>query len=166
MAKTGRGKEKNAAKAQADAAKEQATKQSTLVLISPQALKQLLKDDDRYKADIDGMVGELRETIGNAVEKKKLDKKAYALLKRFHREKSNEKLANLWHTLLAYMDMAGVMKRIESVSELPLDGDKAEGEEEEEGEEVEAAADEAEETTAEVVKPRFGGRQRAADPVH
>ncbi|HEY6029960.1 MAG TPA: hypothetical protein VIU44_05330 [Gaiellaceae bacterium] len=155
MAKTGRGKEKDAAKAQAEAAKAQASKQSTLVLISPQALKQLLKDDDRYKDDIDGLVGELRETIGNAVDKKKLDKKAYALLKRFHREKSNEKLSNLWHTLLAYMDMAGVMKRIESVSELPLDGEKANGEE---SEEVEASSEEPAEG-AEVVKPQFGGRR-------
>ena len=105
-----------------------APEQKTLVLISAKTLTALLKQDDNYKDKIDGIVGELRETIGNAVEKKHLDKAAYALLKKFHRIQSNEKLANLWDTLNAYMDMTGVMKRIESVTPLPLDGEQNEAE--------------------------------------
>ena len=108
--------------------KGEAPEQTTTVLISAKSLVAMLKQDDNYKDKIDGLTGELRETIGNAVEKKHLDKTAYALLKKFHRIKSNEKLANLWDTLQAYMDMAGVMKRIESVAPLPLDGEKNEAE--------------------------------------
>lgn len=155
MAKTGRGKEKNAAKAQAEAAEAQAPKaQQTIGLITQKTLVALLKADDGYKDQIDGLTGELRESIGNAKEKKQLDTKAYALLKRFHREKSNEKLANLWDTLLAYMDMAGVMKRIESVPQLPINGAEPAEETGEEAEVEEAQG-------AEVVKPEFGGRGRA-----
>ena len=158
MAKRGGEKQKNAAKAQAEAVADKAKEaaQQTMVLVPKTALLALLKQDDNYKRDIDGLTGELREAIGNAVEKKHLDKKAYALLKRFHREKSNEKLASLWNTLLAYMEMAGVLERIASVEALPLGGDGEEGE----GEETE----EQEETSgAEVVKPRFGGRRAAAE---
>ena len=102
-------------------------------LISASTLKSLLRADDGYKEKIDGLTGELREEIANAVEKKHLDKKAYALLKKFYRIKSNEKLAGLWDTLQAYMDLAGVMKRIESVAPLPLDGEKNEEEAEGDG---------------------------------
>ncbi|MDO8534112.1 MAG: hypothetical protein Q7S17_05145 [Xanthobacteraceae bacterium] len=108
--------------------KGEAPEQKTIVLLSSKTMTALLKQDDNYKDKIDGIVGELRETIGNAVEKKHLDKAAYALLKKFHRIKSNEELANLWDTLQAYMDMTGVMKRIESVPSLPLDGKNNEAE--------------------------------------
>ncbi len=154
--KTGNGKTKNAKAAQAEAAAETAKKQATLVLISPQALKGLLREDDKYKGDIDSLTGELREAIGNAKEKKHLDTKAYALLKRFHREKSNEKLANLWSTLLAYMEMAGVMDRINSVSELPLDGEKNDEEEDEE-QTVDASGEEDGDEEPTVARPQFGG---------
>mgnify|MGYP001617024169 CR=1 FL=1 len=116
------------AKQKDDGAGTPAPDQKTITLISAGTLKSLLRSDDGYKEKIDGLTGELRETIGNAVEKKHLDKAAYALLKKFHRIKSNEKLANLWDTLQAYMDMAGVMKRIESVAPLPLDGEQNEAE--------------------------------------
>ena len=150
-------KQKNAAKAQADAVndKAKAAAAHAMVLTPKSTLIALLKQDDKYKNDIDGLTGELRETIGNAVEKKHLDKKAYALLKRFHREKSNEKLANLWTTLLAYLEMAGVLERINSVEALPL-GDADSMENDGEGEEAE------EETGGEVVKPQFGGRRSPA----
>lgn len=130
-----------------------------LNLIAQRTLVSLLREDDNYKGRIDGLVGELRESIGNAADKKHLDKKAYALLKKFHRMKSTEELARVWHTLLAYMDMAGVMKRIDSVSELDLagDGESAEEEEAEEGE----AEEEEEESGGEVSRPRFGGRPGA-----
>lgn len=155
-AKTTRGKATDAKAAQAEAAQAQAKKQATLVLISPQALKSLLREDDKYKGDIDSLTGELREAIGNAKEKKHLDTKAYALLKRFHREKSNEKLANLWGTLLAYMEMSGVMDRINSVSELPLDGEKAD-EEQGDGEGVEASGEGGNDEPKNVARPQFGG---------
>lgn len=146
--------ERNAKKAQAEAAEQAATEQSNraLSLISQRALQKLLKDDDNYKEKVDGLVGELRETIGNAKEKQKLHPQAYALLKKFHRMKSNESLSDLWHTLLAYMDMVGVMKRIESVSALPLDGDA--------NAEAEAEADAEEEGEGNV--RQFGGRREPA----
>lgn len=153
MARTGRGKETSAKKALEENAKEMATKaqENSLVLISATTLKSLLKDDDGYKKKVDGLVGELREEIKNAVDKKHLNKDAYALLKKFHRMKSNEKLRSTYLTMLAYLDMAGVMKRIESVHDLPIgDGDGGDADEE------------SAEKGAEVVKPQFGGRQPAS----
>lgn len=96
-----------------------------LVLISRSALVKLLKNDDRYQEEMDGILGTRREEIGNAVQKHHLDKDAFADLKRLHKINSNETLAHRWRTLLAYMKMTGVMDRIESVPMLPLDGDEA-----------------------------------------
>lgn len=95
-------------------------------LINAKQLKSLLASDDSHKEEIDGVVGSLREKIAYAVKHHHLDKKAYALAKQFNRM-SAEKLADLWPRLLAYMDMAGLMERIESVDRLPL-GDDAETE--------------------------------------
>lgn len=148
--------ERNAKKAQEQAteqAAEEATNQRPLALISERALRKLLSDDDKYKEKIDGLTGELRETIGNAKEKQKLNTKAYAMLKKLHRMKSNEELSDLWHTLLAYMDMAGVMKRIESAPGLPLEGD-AEAQ-------AEADAEEAEDGEGGGTVRQFGGRAPA-----
>lgn len=103
--------------------KEQAKQASGFALISAGTLRALLKQDDNYKQRIDGLTGELREAIGYAVEKKHLNKKMYAVLKKFYRYTSDEKLADDWRTLLALMDMAGVMRRIDSVAGLPLDGE-------------------------------------------
>lgn len=122
-----------------------------VVLIKQSTLKNLLKQDDNYKRDIDGLVGELREAIGNASEKQHLDKKAYALLKRFHREKSSEKLWSLWHTLLAYMEMAGVMDRINSVQAIDFDGEQEAEDYSQDEEETED-----EETSGVVTRPEFG----------
>lgn len=160
MAKTGRGKEKNAAKAMAEAAAEQAkvAQEQSLVLIPAKTLKQLLSDDEGYKQRIDGLTGELREQIKYAADKKHLHKGAYALLKKLHRIDSAEQLRTLWLTLLAYMDMAGVMKRIDSVQDLPLGGDSGEEEPADETGMVEADAEQ--ETAGEVVTPQFGGRGR------
>lgn len=161
MARNGRGKEMNAAKAIEENARDMAKKaqDQSLVLISSSTLKQLLKDDDHYKEEVDGLVGELRETIKNAVDKKHLNKDAYALLKKFHRIKSNEKLRATYVTFLAYLDMAGVMKRIDSVQDLPLDGEKEQAEEEGSKASEKSAP---EKTAAEVVKPQFGGRASTA----
>lgn len=96
-------------------------------LINAKQLKALLGADDSHKEEIDGVVGSLREKIAFAVKHHHLDKKAYALTKQFNRM-SAEKLADLWPRLLAYMDMAGLMERIESVERLPL-GDEEETDE-------------------------------------
>ncbi len=155
-------KQEPKAKTRAPAAAASPATNKTLVMITERQLKSLLGEDDNYKGRIDGLVGELRETIGNAVEKKHLHKGAYALVKKFHRMKSNEQLSDLWHTVLAYMDMAGIMARIDSVSALPLDGDDGAGDDEGAGEG--GAEDTPSPTIAEggeVHRPQFGGRQRA-----
>jgi len=92
------------------------------VLITEKALRALIKADDDYKSGIAGLTGELREEIGNAVEKKHLDKNAYALLKSFKQKgKTPQGKHRLWHTLVAYMEMSGEMKIVESAPELGLD---------------------------------------------
>lgn len=127
------------AKVEAEDQQQDDTMQNEIVCISSRHLKQLLKDDDDYKGKIDGLAGELRETISNAAQKRNLHKKAYADLKKMHRMESNEKLAEYWHNLLAMMQMAGIMARIDSVLALPLEDDEAENAEE-------LAEDEVEET--------------------
>lgn len=102
-------------------------------LINAKQLKSLLAADDSHKEEIDGVVGSLREKIAFAVKNHHLDKKAYALTKQFNRM-SAEKLADLWPRLLAYMDMAGLMERIESVERLPLGDEEDETETETETE--------------------------------
>lgn len=96
------------------------------VLISKKALGTLLDDADAYKEKIDGLVGELREEIGNAVEKKHLSKDAFADVKRYRRIKSNEKAAARFRDFIAYMVMSGQLARIMAVPGLPLDGKTAE----------------------------------------
>jgi len=108
-------------------------------LINAKQLKSLLASDDTHKEEIDIVVGSLREKIAYAVKHHHLDKKAYALTKQFNRM-SAEKLADLWPRLLAYMDMAGLMERIESVDRLPL------GDEETETDKTETTARETVET--------------------
>lgn len=90
-------------------------------LINEKDLKALLRTCASFKNQTDELVGELREKIAFAVDKKHLDKKAFADLRRLDRM-DDEDLARHWDTLLAYMDMAGVTKRIEAVLELPLEG--------------------------------------------
>ena len=100
--------------------KDKAKQDEVLVLIKESTLKALLRADDGYKDKIDGLTGELREEIGNAVEKKHLDKKAYALLKKFHRIDTPEEKHRIWHTLVQYMMLSGEMKIIDSVQPLEL----------------------------------------------
>ena len=116
-------------------------------LISKAMLKKLLKDGGKIKEEVDGLVGELREMIGNAKEKHHLHTKAFALLKTFHKL-SPEKAADLYDTFQAYMDMAGEMKRIESVDKLPFGDTPPEEEQEQDGK---------------VVTPQFGAHRQAAE---
>jgi hypothetical protein len=90
-----------------------------VLMISEAMLKKLLKDGRVAQAEVDGLVGNIREQIGNAVEKHHLHKGAFALIKKFDKMEA-EPLAALWDTMLAYMDMTGLMKRIESVEKLPF----------------------------------------------
>jgi hypothetical protein len=95
-------------------------------LINEKQLLALLRADDGYKEEIDGVVGQLREKIAYAVDKQHLNKKAYAIVKSFNRM-SAEKLADLWPVILVYMDMAGLMKRIEAVQRLDLGDEETDG---------------------------------------
>lgn len=97
-------------------------------LISERSLKALLKEDDKLKGEIDTSVAELREAIGNKVEKSHLNKKAYAKAKAFHRYKSNEALKRDLLDFFAYLKFMGVLDRVQAVGDLPLG--EAEGEEE------------------------------------
>lgn len=111
------------------------------VLISKTALKDLADTDDGLKEQIDGLVGSLRETIGNAQEKKHLNKKAYGRAKALRRYKSNEVLARDVMDQLAYMHMLGIFDRVKSVPPLPLDGDAGETEQGDESEQEARSAD-------------------------
>ena len=91
----------------------------TTTIISERELNKLLNADNRFKGEIDGVVGQLREEIKFAVENKHLHKGAYADLKRYDRMEP-EKLAERFLTLLAYMRMRGLFTRINSVERLDL----------------------------------------------
>lgn len=88
-------------------------------MISQNDLKNLLRRCTTDANQIGTINGTLRERIADAVEKKHLDKKAFALLRRLDKME-NEDLATFWDNFLAYMDMAGLNERIESVGKLPL----------------------------------------------
>jgi len=88
-------------------------------LISQNDLRNLLRTCKGLKDDLDETTGILREKIGYAVEKKNLNKKAFAELRKLDKMEP-EKLADYWDTLQAYMEMGGLFERIESVTRLPL----------------------------------------------
>lgn len=113
-------------------------KDKAVALIGRKTLNDLLKFDDSRKGIMDGANGELREAIANAVDKKHLHKKAYVTVKAMHRFKSDEALKLYVENLLAYMDMAGITKRIEAVGDLPL-GEEADSEDEVAHEQSDAA---------------------------
>jgi len=91
-------------------------------MISENALKTLLKQDENYTSKADGINGSKREMIANAVEKKNLNKKAYAMLKR-SRKMEAEEAALVHRSYLNYLDMSGEQKRLDGVQELPMEGD-------------------------------------------
>lgn len=100
------------------------------VLISERQLKTLLAQTRSTKKEIEALTGDLREKIANAVENQHLDKKAFATLRQLDRMEP-EKLHGYWHTLLVYMDMSGLMKRIESVKPMEFSPPEADDEGEE-----------------------------------
>ena len=103
-------------------------------MISENDLRNLLRRCTTDANQIGTINDTLRERIADAVEKKHLDKKAFALLRRLDKME-NEDLATFWDNMLAYMDMAGLSERIESVGKLPLPepAEKVETEEPAEG---------------------------------
>lgn len=103
-------------------------------LISQNDLRNLLKQCAGLKDDLDETTGILREKIAYAVDKKNLHKKAFAELRKLNKMEA-EKLADYWDTLQAYMEMAGLMERMESVARLPLEDGKKGGDEDEKDEE-------------------------------
>lgn len=95
-------------------------------LISQNNLRNLLKQCAGLKEDLDYTTGILREKIAYAVDKQNLNKRAFAELRKLNKMEA-ERLADYWDTLQAYMEMAGLMERMESVARLPLeDGKKTE----------------------------------------
>lgn len=134
--------------AAAGKAKETAARVGEHTLISATALKSLLRDDGVIKEKIDTLTGELRNEIKQAVDKKGLDKTAYAMMKRLYRM-TPEKAASIYANFLAYVDMSGLAKDMDAVGNLPLEtdakraaaeGGEGEGEDEEAGEADTAAA--------------------------
>lgn len=121
----------------------------TIAMINEKALKGLLKAKRATAAEVDEINGGYRSKLAFAVEKQHLHKKAYATVVQMDRMAAGslEKLAEYWDVLNAYMDMSGLMKKIESVGRLDL-GDGAETDDDETGE-----ADPA----PNVARPQFGG---------
>lgn len=147
------------AKAKDGGAEQSATEKAkdgkAIQLITERQLKKLLKNAEDMKEAVDGLVGSHREEVKNAIEKQHLHKGAFADVKRLSKIKSNEALAMHWDTLLAYMEMSGLMKRIESVQSLPLDDDKAD-------EAAGEGGDQEGDAGSKVTRPQFGGNRRSA----
>jgi hypothetical protein len=103
-------------------------------VISEQKLKSLLKEDRSAKSDVDEIVGGIREKIAYAKEHNHLNTEVYGTIKKLDRKES-EKLALWWDDFQHYMEISGLMKRIESVQKLALtQPDETEGETETETE--------------------------------
>ncbi len=84
-------------------------------LISQNDLRNLVRTCKGLKDDLDETTGIIREKIAYAVEKKNLNKRAFSELRKLDKMEA-EKLADYWDTLLAYMEMGGLMERIESIT--------------------------------------------------
>lgn len=114
---------------------------STLRMTPGPALKSLLSTCRGLKANVDSIVGKIREEIAYHKEKKNLNTPMFAILRRFDKMEA-EKASENWHTLVHYMETSGVMAKIEAVGRLPL-GDDESGGEAGDGEAGESAADKA-----------------------
>lgn len=92
------------------------------VLIAQKQLNAILARDANTRAEVASLVGDLRGDIATAVKDHHLNKHAFALLKKLKSIEPPQKRAIIWRTLIAYMQMTGLMKQIEDVLELPLEG--------------------------------------------
>ena len=135
MAKKARQSKKPAAK---PPLKRRVKADEVVTLINAKQLVTLLRSNDRHQEGIDGLTSALRTDIKTAVDKNHLDKEAYAIIRKFWKW-TPEKLADKWPVILAYMDMSGLMKRIESIQPLPLGDGADKGEEEPESEDERTA---------------------------
>lgn len=91
-----------------------------LVLISAKELTSLLNAVTGDQSEVSTLVGELREKIAYAVKNKHLHKVAFADIRRM-KKMSDAKISTYWPTLLAYMDMTGLTKRIKEIKLLPFE---------------------------------------------
>lgn len=112
-------KKKAADKAPPEPAPEPERPYTSARMISQNDLRNLIKSIKIIEGDKDEASELISKKIKDAATKKNLDKKAFALIRRFDKME-NEKLAAFWDNLEAYMDMAGLYERIESVGKLPL----------------------------------------------
>lgn len=130
-----------------------ARSESTVSVTPGTTLKSLLSTCRGLKANSDSIISKMREEIGYAVEKKHLDKGVFAELRRYDKMEP-EKAAERWHMLVRYMELSGVMAKIESVGRLPL-GDQ-------DNEEVE---EEAETRAPKAAKPRKGNGKSVVEAI-
>lgn len=159
--KNANAKKRTAKTAAAETENESAKPTHAAQLIGASALKGLLRAKKATQAEVDETLGSYRSKLAYAVEKQHLHKKAYATLVQMDRMEP-EKLAEYFDTLQAYMDMAGITKRIESVGRLPL-ADSRDGEDDDNTDEQPAAA-----AAPNVARPDFGsgrGDAHVADQV-
>lgn len=89
--------------------------------ITERQLKAVLRSDDEYKGQIDGLTGERRAVISNATERQHLHKDGYAMLKKLRKCRTAEQKALLFYTFLEYVKLSGELRIIEAVPSLPLD---------------------------------------------
>ena len=161
----GAAKVKDAAKpAQTAAAGGEGGGARTLVMITEKNLNGLLKTANSLNKQTAQIVGTLREKIAYAQEKQHLDTKAFALLRKFDKMEA-EAAARLWDTLNMYMDMSGVMKKIQAVGEFDFktpDGKDIETETEESGEAGEGEGAPAGEKSGDKVVQLRGGESATA----
>lgn len=97
----------------------QGTAAQASVLISGGKLKDLLASKRKTAKKMDELNAGYRAELAIAVEKSNLHKKAYATLVMLDKMEPEAAL-EYWIHLSAYMDLAGISEKIDSVAKLPL----------------------------------------------
>lgn len=90
------------------------------VVINEKKLKSLLKLKRTLSAEVGELTGNYRAELAQAVEKQNLHKKAYAMVTQFDKMEPEQAL-ECWTHLTMYMDLSGIMAKIDSVAKLPLE---------------------------------------------
>lgn len=112
--------------------------------VTPAAtLKSLLSDVRGLTKNVDEIVGSLREKLAFAKAKKNLNTKAFAELRKYDKMEP-EKAAEYHHTVIRYLELTGIMAKIDSVGRLPLGDDAPEAGEAGEGGQAETETEETE----------------------
>ena len=99
--------------------------------ISANKLKGLLKAAKATTADVRELSGSLGNKIAAAVEHDHLHRKAFSILRTLDRMEP-EKLADLWDTLLFYVEISGLEDRIKSAPRMDFGSDEPQDPEEDE----------------------------------